>query len=146
MLERESDKTTPSLTNQDMNTGLEDKQPWATQDTHKEGSQHMAHERESDTTTPSLANHDMNTDLEDKHPWATRDTDKEGSQHTAHERESDTSTPSLGNQGTDTGQKGNQHIVHETVTVQGNDTSTSESEKVNPQGYQQAPPRLLLNT
>ena len=78
----------------------------------------------------------------------------------AHKRESDTTTPSLANQGTDTGQKGNQHIAHEkepsktgrvisdrpvhiqTVTVQGDDTNTSKSEKVNPQGYRLEPPRL----
>ena len=99
-------------------------------------------ERESDKTTPSLANQDTDTDLEDKQPGATQNINKEGSQHTVHERESDTTIPSLANYGTDTDKKGNQHIVHEIVTVQGNDTSTSESEKVNPQSYQRVPPRL----
>ena len=71
MLERESDETTPLLANQDTDTDLEDKQPGATRDTDKEGSQHTSHERESDTTTPSLANQDTNTDLEDKQPGTT---------------------------------------------------------------------------
>ena len=72
MHKKESDTTTPSLANQDTNTGLEDKQPWATRDTDKEGSQHTAHERKSDMTTPSLGNQGT-------------DTGQKGNQHVVHE-------------------------------------------------------------
>ena len=64
-------------------------------------------ERESDKTTPSIANQDTDTDPGDKQLWGTQDTDKEG----------------------------NQYVKHK-VTNQEDEASTSESEKINPQGYQ----------
>ena len=79
MLQRESDKTTPAIANQDTDMDLGDKQLQVKQGTDKEGKQHVMHkvtaqedktsqhtvlERESDKTTPSLANQDTNTDLE----------------------------------------------------------------------------------
>ena len=88
--------------------------------------------RESYTTTPSLANQDRNTDLEDKQPGATRDTDKEGNQHVTLKKEP-----------CKTGRDISNRLSHsETITVQGDDANTPKSEKVNPQGYLRAPPRL----
>ena len=70
----------------------------------------MVLQRESDKTTPAIANQDLG----DKQLRGTQDTDKGGKQHVTYE-----------------------------VMAQEDEASTSKSEKIYPQGYQQAPPKLM---
>ena len=90
------------------------------------GSQHKVLQRETEKTYPQ-----GNQDLESQHKALQRETEKiypQGNQE-------------LGNKQPRGTQDTKQHATHE-VTAQEDIANTSESEKIYPQNYQRAPPKL----